>query len=152
MKTILTQQISNHPLFPNIKREVEVSNIAIQASFSQIVIDADIRYYDENQEGKEVTSAFQSKIPNWIINNADTTTVRDAEGQPITNPNFVEAPTEGEDTRTDEQKEPYMKAPSFDYFFGIITAKEAPNLVELLRTHIVLNDQVKFFDNLLNIG
>ncbi|SDE68063.1 hypothetical protein SAMN05421544_1181, partial [Riemerella columbipharyngis] len=30
MKTILTQQISNHPLFPNIKREVEVSNIAIQ--------------------------------------------------------------------------------------------------------------------------
>lgn len=152
MKTILTQPISNHPLFPNIKREVAVENIAIQGKFNQIVIDAHIRYFDANQENKEVTSTFQSKITNWIISNNDFVTVRDAKGQPIANPNYQEIPTEGEDTRTEEQKEPYLKAPSFDYFFGIITAKKAPNLVDLLCTHIVLNDQVKFFDNLLNIG
>lgn len=151
MKTIVVQPISNHPLFPNIKREVIVENISIQGKFSQIVIDAEIKYYDTNQEGKDVTAAFQNKIKNWIVTNKDTSTVRDEKGNPISNPQYMEAPTEGEDTRTDNQKEPYMKAPSFDYFFGIITAKKAPNLVDLLRTHIVLNDRVKFFDNLLNI-
>ncbi|MDO4224799.1 MAG: hypothetical protein Q4C75_02785 [Bergeyella zoohelcum] len=150
MANILTQKISNHPLFPNVSREVVVRNVNIQAEFSQIVIDAKIQYYDEEKE-KDVTNALPSSIKNWIVNNQTTTTARDTKGVPVANPQYKDAPNEGEDLRTDAEKEPYLRVPSFDYFLSIITNPNAPSLINLLRMHIVADDQVKFFDKMLNL-
>ena len=151
MQTLLEQEISRHPLFPNIKRKVAVRNITIQGEFEQIVIDACLLYYDENQGGKEVTPAFNSKLNGWIVNNSSFTTVRSDKGQPVVNPKYKEAPTDGEDTRTDEEKEKFVRLPSFDYFFGIIKDPKSPSLISLLALHIRGNDQIKLFDKLLNL-
>ena len=151
MQTLLEQEISRHPLFPNIKRKVAVRNITIQGEFEQIVIDACLLYYDENQGGKEVTPAFNSKLNGWIVNNNSLTTVRNDKGQPMPNPKYKEAPTGGEDTRTDEEKEKFVRLPSFDYFFGIIKDPKSPSLISLLALHIRGNDQIKLFDKLLNL-
>nr|DAS36132.1 MAG TPA: hypothetical protein [Caudoviricetes sp.] len=151
MQTLLEQEISRHPLFPNIKRKVAVRNITIQGEFEQIVIDACLLYYDENQGDKEVTPAFNSKLNGWIVNNSSLTTVRNDKGQPVVNPKYKEAPTGGEDTRTDEEREKFVRLPSFDYFFGIIKDPKSPSLISLLALHIRGNDQIKLFDKLLNL-
>ena len=152
MQTLLEQEISRHPLFPNIKRKVAVRNITIQGEFEQIVIDACLLYYDENQGGKEVTPAFNSKLNGWIVNNNSLTTVRNDKGQPVLNPKYKEAPTGGEDTRADEEKEKFVRLPSFDYFFSIVKNPKSPSLINLLLLHIQENDGIKFFDKLLNIS
>lgn len=152
MQTLLEQKISRHPLFPNIKRKVVVSNITIQGEFEQIVIDACLLYYDENQGDKEVTTAFNSKLNGWIVNNSSLTTVRNDKGQPVLNPKYREAPASGEDTRTDEEKEKFVRLPSFDYFFGIVKNPKSPSLINLLLLHIQENDGIKFFDKLLNLS
>lgn len=151
MSILLEQEISNHPLFPNIKRKVAVYDVAIQGKYEQILLDAEIRYFDENQENKDVTVAFNSKLNNWIVSNNEQTTVRDAKGNMVANPQFREAPTEGEDDRSPKEMEPYLKMPSFDYFFGIIKNPKAPSLINLLALHIIHNDEIKFFDDMLNL-
>ena len=152
MQPILKQKISNHPYFPSVEREIVVRNVAIQGEYEQIIIDACVHYFDTTQERKDVTKAFNSKIDNWIVTNMETTTIRDAQGQPVANPKYKEKPAEGEDNRTEEEKEQYLKTPSFDYFFGIIKSPQAPNLVTLLSMHIVENDKIKFFDKMPNIN
>lgn len=144
MKTILKQSISNHPLFPNVKREIVIRNIAIQGEFGQIVIDACVHYQNENNE--DVTSVFASKIPNWIIHNQQLTTIRDENGNPVINPNF------DKEQKESEENPRYVKSPSFDYFFEIITNPKSPSLINLLSTHIAHNDAIKFFDKLLNLS
>ena len=144
MQPILKQKISNHPYFPSVEREIVVRNVAIQGEYEQIIIDACVHYFDTTQERKDVTKAFNSKIDNWIVTNMETTTIRDAQGQPVANPKFREAPA-GEDDRTPEEREKYLKQPSFDYFLALI--EKGVDLVALLRLHIIENDKIKYFDN-----
>lgn len=148
---LLRQTISDHPMFGNIKREVVVYGANIDGKFNQIVIDAEVRYYDENQDGKDVSAGFNGKLKDWIINNADFTTMRDHQGNILSNPDYQEPPTDGEDTREEHEKEKYLKAPSFDYFFAIIKNPKSPSLINILQMHIVENDKIKFFDKMLNI-
>lgn len=147
----LEQPISVHPHLPHIQRKVVIYSIKPDYRFKQIVIDAEMRYFDQNQEGKDVTAGYNHKLTDWIVNNKDYTTVRDLKGQPVPNPDYVAPPTEGEDTRTFEQRQEFKRLPSADYFLSLIKNEEAPNLVKLLRMHIVQNDAIKFFDKLLNI-
>ena len=145
---IVRQQISNHPLFGNVKREIVVYDAHISTKFRQIVLDAEIEYFNaENNE--KIENTFVSSIPNWIVDNQDFTTVRDAKGQPVANPKFREAPEDTEeDDRTAEECEKYLKQPSFDYFMALI--EKGVDLVALLRLHIKENDKIKYFDELLN--
>lgn len=133
-KIWLEQPISNHPLFSNVKRKVVVRNTQLQAEYEQIVIEAHIRYFNENDE--DITGNFVSEIPNWIINNSMRTTVRDMNGMPQPNPNYDE---------NDPNSEEYLKAPSFDYFHGVIL-NSGVSLIQLLAMHIQLNDAEKFFN------
>lgn len=141
---IVRQAISNHPLFGNVKREIVVYDTHISTKFQQIVLEAEVKYFNaENNE--QIQNTFVSTIPNWIVNNNDFTTVRDASGQPVANPKFREAPAEGEDDRTPEEREKHLKQPSFDYFLALI--EKGVDLVALLRFHIIENDKIKYFDN-----
>lgn len=151
MAILLEQQISNHPLFPNIKRIVVVYGTNVDGRFEQIMIDADVRYLDENQGGKDVSEAFKTRLENWIVNNSDTTTVIDKKGNPVLNSEYIEAPTEGQDTRMPEQREKWKKAPSFDYFWNIIKDRKSSSLINILDVHIQRNDAIKFFDKMLNL-
>ena len=65
---------------------------------------------------------------------------------------YKEAPTGGEDTRTNEEKEKFVRLPSFDYFFSIVKNPKSPSLINLLLLHIQENDGIKFFDKLLNLS
>lgn len=148
---ILKQKISNHPLFANIKREVVITGVNIDSEYSEIVINAGVKYYDTNNNELDVTPAFSSKLEGWVINNNDLTTVRDAKGNAVRNPKYKETPKEGEDLRAEDEREEFLKAPSFDYFFGIITNPKAPSLINLLALHIQQNDAIHFFDKMLNL-
>ena len=144
---IVKQPISNHPLFGNVKREIAVYDAHISTKFKQIVLEAEVKYFNA-ETNEQIQNTFVSTLPNWIVNNNDFTTVRDASGQPVANPKFREAPTEGEDDRTLNEKEQHLKQPSFDYFMALI--EKGVDLVALLRLHIIENDKIKYFDELLN--
>ena len=144
---IVKQPISNHPLFGNVKREIAVYDAHISTKFKQIVLEAEVKYFNA-ETNEQIQHTFVSTLPNWIVNNNDFTTVRDASGQPVANPKFREAPAEGEDDRTSSEKEQHLKQPSFDYFMALI--EKGVDLVALLRLHIIENDKIKYFDELLN--
>ena len=144
---IVRQAISNHPLFGNVKREIAVYDAHISTKFKQIVLEAEVKYFNA-ETNEQIQNTFVSTLPNWIVNNNDFTTVRDASGQPVANPKFREAPTEREDDRTPNEKEQHLKQPSFDYFMALI--EKGVDLVALLRLHIIENDKIKYFDELLN--
>lgn len=162
MQILLEQPISDHPVIPNIKRKVAVYGANINGKFEQIVIDAEVKYYNENNE--DVSHFFVGKLQDWIINNFDLTTARDGKGRPLPNPQYitrevaveklrsegVEVP-EDIDPRSPEQKEEHIKVPSFDYFFNIIKNPKSPSLINILQLHIVHNDAIKFFDKMLNL-
>lgn len=145
---IVRQTISNHPLFGNIKREIVVYDAHISTKFSQIILEANIEYFNA-ETNEKLENTFVSDIKEWIIDNNDFTTVRNASGEVVKNPNYVEAPAEGEeDLRTVEQKEEYLRQPSFNYFISLI--RQGVDLIALLRLHIAENDKIKYFDSLLN--
>lgn len=154
MNILLEQEISSHPLFENIKRKVVVYGANIDGKFNQIVMDAEVRYFDSNNADKDVTAGFNSDLKGWIVNNQDFTTVRDEKGFPVPNSTYQEPPEteEQEDLRTPNQQEKYLKVPSFDYFFGIIKDPTAPSLIKLLQMHILQNDSIQFFDELLKLN
>lgn len=133
-KVWLSQPISNHPKFSNITRKVNVRNASLQAQYEQITIDAHITYFDEN--GEDVSRMFATEVPNWIINNQQRTTVRNMQGVPQPNPNYDE---------NDPNSEEYLRLPSFDYFYKVITQSGA-SLIQLLAMHIQLNDAERFFN------
>ena len=97
--------------------------------------------YFNAETNEKIENTFVSTLPNWVVNNNDFTTVRDASVQPVANPKF----REGEDDRTPEECEKYLKQPSFDYFLALI--EKGVDLVALLRLHIIENDKIKYFDN-----
>ena len=141
---IVRQAISNHPLFGSVKREIVVYDAHISTKFQQIVLEAEVEYFNA-ETNEKIENTFVSTLPNWVVNNNDFTTVRDSSGQPVANPKFREAPAEGEDDRTPEEREKYLKQPSFDYFLALI--EKGVDLVALLRLHIIENDKIKYFDN-----
>ena len=144
---IVKQPISNHPLFGNVKREIAVYDAHISTKFKQIVLEAEVRYFNA-ETNEKIENIFVSTLPNWIVNNNDFTTVRDSSGQPVANPKFSEAAVDGVDDRTPSEKEQHLKQPSFDYFMALI--EKGVDLVALLRLHIIENDKIKYFDELLN--
>lgn len=130
MAEIIRQQISNHPVFSDVERFVKINRIAENADVEQITIDAVVEY---EKEGVDVTSNFQSKIKNWIVGNHYLVTVRDAENQPVPNPDY------NEETNPDVPE--FLMMPAFDYFHSLILANEVP-LLTLLAVNI-LNDDAK---------
>lgn len=151
MKTLLKKTIKNHPIFPNIKREVVVYGANIDGRFSQIVLDAEVHYFDTEKENLDITQTLNYKLKDWNVTNKDFTTMRDNKGLPLKNSDYVSLKEGDEDTREENQKEEYQKAPSFDYFFNIIKNPKSPSLILLLEKHIEWNDENDFFDKLLNI-
>lgn len=149
MAILLEQEISNHPIVKGVKRKVVVYGTNIDGRFEQIVIDAEVHYFDENDN--DITAAFVSKLKDWVINNQKYTTVRNQRGQMEKNPFYKEPPTEGEDNRMPEEKEQWLKMPSFNYFLQIIKSPNAPNLIALLKSHIIFDDEEKSFDKMLNL-
>ena len=145
---IVRQQISNHPLFANVKREIVVYDAHISTKFGQIILEAEIEYFNA-ETNEKLENTFVSVIPEWKIDNFDFTTVRNSTGEAVKNPNYIEAPVEGEeDLRTPEQKEEFLRQPSFNYFISLI--RQGVDLIALLRLHIAENDKIKYFDSLLN--
>lgn len=138
MKNILEQQISNHPKFPNIKRKVVVTELNIQPKYEQIYIEAYKQFFDE--DGVDVSKEFNTEVKNWFITNNDTTTIRNADGSSVFHPDYNPALPESEENIK------YLKKPSFDYFFNLLTDENSPSPIKLLKSHIYFNDQAKFFD------
>lgn len=143
MNYLLKQKISNSPIFEDVERFVIVKNVALQPQFSQIIIDAEMKF---EKDGVCISDKMNTQIKDWVVNNNDFTTVRDERGNPIPNPHFVELAENEEDMREAHQKERHMKMPSFDYFHAIITNPQAPSLINILSMHIAENDKIGFFD------
>ena len=72
---IVKQAISNHPLFGNVKREIAVYDAHISTKFKQIVLEAEVKYFNA-ETNDQIQNSFVSTLPNLIVNNNDFTTVR----------------------------------------------------------------------------
>lgn len=138
MRNILEQQISNHPKFPNIKRKVIVTELNIQPKYGQIYIEAYKKFFDEDDV--DISKEFNIEIKDWIITDKDTTTVRNVDGSPVFHPDYNPLLPESENNIK------YLKQPSFQYFFNLLTDENSPSPIKLLKLHIYFNDQINFFD------
>ena len=67
---IVRQQISNHPLFGNVKREIVVYDAHISTKFQQIVLEAEVEYFNA-ETNEKIENTFVSTLPNWVVNNND---------------------------------------------------------------------------------
>lgn len=134
MAEIIRQKISNHPVFTDVERFVKINRIAENADVRQITIDAVVEY---EKDGVDVTSNFQSKIPNWIVGNHYLVTVRDSENNPVPNPDY--------DEETNPDVPEFLMMPAFDYFHSLILANEVP-LLTLLSVNILNDDAVGAFN------
>ena len=136
-KLWLTQEISEHPGIPGIKRFVNVQDAALQAQYEQVVLDAYITYLDQNNN--DVTGRYKSKIENWILDNTTKTTVLNLQtGEPKANPDYV-------DEETTPNIDPYLKRPSFDYFFDMVKIDRV-DMISLLSGHIRYDDALGEFN------
>lgn len=129
-KLWLSQEISSDPDLPNIKRTIHVRSAALQADYEQIVIYAYITYKDK--DGNDVTSKFRSDVGDWIINNNTFTSVLSESGEPVSNPDYVDA-------ETTPDIYPYQRKPSYDYFHEMVTVHRA-DLIGLLEKYIAYDD------------
>lgn len=126
MKEIIRQKISNHPLISDVERYVVITRIADNADVCQIPITGHVEYF---RFDVDVTSTFQSEIPNWIVTNDYEVEVRD----------------EANEIVIDEETQESIKMPAFDYFQAIILANKVP-LVTLLSTYILNDDEKGTFN------
>lgn len=122
MKEIIRQKISNHPLITDVEGYVVITRISDNADVWQILITTHVEYF---RFDVDVTSTFQSNIPNWNVTNDYEVEVRDGENQIV----------------IDEETQESIKMPAFDYFQAIILENKIP-LISLLSVYI-LNDDAK---------
>lgn len=124
----LRQELLPEADLPGIKKFIIIEDTELRAKYSQITIDAYIQYL--NEDNKDVTSKYKSRIDGWIINNYTSILVRDQAGNPVANPEY--------NPQTNPDVDQFLKKPRFDYFKSLI--KQGVDLITLLSSHIKIDD------------
>lgn len=124
----LRQELLPEADLPGIKKFIIIEDTELRAKYSQITIDAYIQYL--NEDNKDVTSKYKSRIDGWIINNDTSILVRDQAGNPVANPEY--------NPQTNPDVDQFLKKPRFDYFKSLI--KQGVDLITLLSSHIKIDD------------
>lgn len=126
MKIIIRRKISNHHINNDVERYVTIRRIADNADVEQIVILGHVEYF---KDGVDVTSAYRSEIPDWIVGNHYNVSQRD----------------ENNDIVIDKETQEPVMIPAFDYHQSIILENKVP-LLTLLEISIANDDEKGTFN------
>ncbi len=131
---LIKQPISNHNLFSDVQRFVEIQRFTVSDIDKTIVIRAIISYM---KNGIDVSASFQQEVPSWVIGNHYRIIARDENLQPIPNPEYKEIK---EDGIIVNESEKFLQIPAYDYFKDVVFEKGLP-LKQAFQSYIVLDDQ-----------
>lgn len=131
--SLITVQISNHPLFTEIKRFVDVDSFQVVDSTKQITVYFKMRYIDSTDN--DVTNQFPVKPYPLSGNNSTKSILRDDKFQPIPNPEYDEK---------NPESDKYLTMPTYDYFRALLAKHIA--IEELLTFYVKASDEDKFFN------
>ena len=128
---LVSTPISNHKVFTTVARTVLIDGFQVVDSRKEILVYYTIQY---TQNGVDVSKQFSKKQLPITANNAKSIIVRDANMQPIPNPQW-----DGKDAATQ-----YETKPGYDYLIGYIT--QTVPVATILNAYVTINDQDGFFD------
>lgn len=138
---ILTQQISNHPVFSDVERFVDVTLQQANSNAQKFEFWFTVRYM---KDSIDVSGIFKQPSRNSIYTDASTKQlVRDSLFNPIPNPEFdpdsftVDSPATEYDM--------YLWVYGWDMIMTLIN--QPTNISAMIRQYILINDEENFFDN-----
>lgn len=132
---ILTQQISNHPIFPDVERYVDVTMQTANAGAKVFEFWYEVRY---ERDGVDVTAYFQQPSQQKI--STDSTKkilLRDSLFNPIPNPDY--------DSISTDEYDLYLWVDGWTMIMTLIN--QPTNISDMIRQYILINDEEEYFDN-----
>lgn len=132
---ILTQQISNHPLFPDVERHVDVTLQQANSNNKTFEFWFNIRYIKDDED---ISAHFSQPLTNRIKTDNNTRQlIRDEDFNPIPNPDW--------DGVSEDEYDIYLSTDGWTLITTLIN--QPTNIAELIRQYIIYNDSVGFFNN-----
>lgn len=131
---LIKQQISNHNLFTDVERFVEIETFTVNDIEKFVVIKANISYI---KNGIDVSASFQREVPKWVVSNKYRIIARDEKLQPIPNPKYEEIKDETGKVLNEWDK--FLRIPAFDYFKDVVFERGMP-LKQAFQSYILLDD------------
>lgn len=133
--SLLQQQISNHPLFPEVQRWVDIIGFSVSDTDKAVAINATLSY---KKDEEDVSESFRKEVGSWVISNKYRVAVRDANMQPVENPEFEEI-TDEETGEVLNEADRYLRMGAYDYFTSLIIDKGL-NIATALQAYIAIDD------------
>ncbi len=123
------QKISNHPLLPNVERDVEIQTVIINDNGKAL----DIYYIIKSElNGLDISNTFNPSFPVWTISNSQRIMVRDEKTfKPIPNPEY---------SPEIKGSEEFMMDFAYDYITYLMFVKRV-DLITLLTSYIQERDE-----------
>ena len=118
---LITQKISNSKIFPDVERLINIVGINMNADASTLSIYYRISYKKDDQD---ISHLFNSKIPEWYVDNSQQMMLRDENFKPMPNPDFIEERDELDSIIN--EKERYLTMPAFDYMKKMVLEEKNP--------------------------
>ena len=132
---ILTQRISNHPLFEDVERYVDVTMQTANSQAQTFEFWYNVRYV---RDSVDVTEYFAQPTNQKIsTDNTQKITLRDSLFNPIPNPDWDSISTDWYDQ--------YLWIYGWDMIMNLIS--QPTNICELIGEYIIINDEDQYFDN-----
>lgn len=138
---ILSQKISNHPIFTDVERYVEVTKQHADSEIKEFRFWFTIKYC---KEGDDVTFTFKQPSKNTIFTNASILQlVRDPlTYEPVPNPDYN--PEDFSEDNPATEYDIYKSINGWDMIVHLIN--KPTNIAETIRQYILINDQENFFN------
>lgn len=132
---ILTQKISNHPIFPDVERYVDVTMQTANAGAEVFEFWYQVRYIKDDTD---ITGTLQQPT-NQKISTDQTKKIllRDSLFQPIPNPDWDSISTDDYDM--------YLWVDGWTLIMTLIN--QPTNISNMIRQYILINDEEEYFDN-----
>lgn len=86
MNYFTRQKISNHPIFPDVERYVQITEFFPSAIRKRIEFFYKVEYW---KDGEDVTHNFNQNVPKWIVDNSYKVVKLDENGDTIPNPDYI---------------------------------------------------------------
>lgn len=132
---ILTQQISPHPIFPDVERHVDVTLQQANSDAHKFEFWFKVRYI---RDSVDISYAFQQPSRTSVFTDATTRQLlRDSLFQPI--------PSLSWDSISTDPYDQYQWMYGWDMIMIVIN--RPTNITNMIRQYIIINDEEQFFDN-----
>lgn len=141
---IIEQQISNHPLFPDVERIVGVYSQQTDSDSETFMFNFKIKY---TKGGIDISNQFIQRAKSIFTSNGNKLLRRNEFFQPIPNSNYNPEEVLYDETGVEREAteyDMYLWSPGWDYIVELMNTEI--NIANLIRAYVLLNDSEQYFD------